>query len=194
MITGVLLAAGAAERYGADTLVAALPDGRGVAAAAAAAMVQALPRVLAVVRPGSTELAAALRAAGCKVCPCERADEGMGASLACGVAACPDADGWVVGLADMPWIRADTIARVAAALADGAAVAAPVHGGRRGHPVGFAAALGAELTALAGDQGARAVVAAQRERLRLVETDDPGVLLDVDTPRDLGPDAPAADR
>ena len=47
---------------------------------------------------------------------CPRAQEGMGASLACGVMASPDASGWIVALADMPWIRPATIQSVAAAL------------------------------------------------------------------------------
>ena len=49
--------------------------------------------------------------------------------------------GWVVALADMPWIRTETIAAVADALARGAMIAAPDYAGVRGHPVGFAATL-----------------------------------------------------
>lgn len=188
MIAGILLAGGVAERFGSDKLLAALPDGRTVAEASAAAMVATLAEVVAVVRPGGDPLAQALRGAGCEVIACPRALEGMGASLACGVRARPAAEGWIVALADMPWIRPATVARVAAGLADGARIVAPIHGGRRGHPVGFAAALGAELAALTGDRGARDIVAAHRRRLQAFDTDDRGVLLDVDTPQDLTQD------
>ncbi|MEF9943630.1 MAG: nucleotidyltransferase family protein, partial [Burkholderiaceae bacterium] len=54
------------------------------------------------------------------------------------------------------------------------------HAGRRGHPVGFAAALGAELIALTGEAGAREVLA--RHPPQSIEVKDAGVLLDVDTP------------
>lgn len=185
MISGILLAAGRGGRFGGDKLLATLPDGRAVATAAATAMTAALPRVLAVVRPGRADLVEALIAAGCEVVEAARADEGIGASLAHGVAACPAASGWVVGLADMPWIRPATIRGVAARLAAGGRIVAPVCAGRRGHPVGFAASHGDELAALGGDRGARPVIEAHREDLVVFDTDDTGVLHDVDTPADL---------
>ena len=84
----------------------------------------------------------------------------------------------------MPWIRVETIAAVAAAVGAGATLAAPVHGGVRGHPVGFGAACGPALAALADDFGARSLVAAHAGALLRIDVDDPGVLRDVDTPRD----------
>lgn len=185
MITGVLLAAGRGERFGGDKLGALLPDGRPVAAAAAEAMVAALPCVVAVTRPGADDLRTLLEHAGCDVAVCEQADEGMGASLACGVAASRVATGWVIGLADMPSIHSTTIAAVAATLAGGARLAAPVHEGTRGHPVGFTAEFGPELVALDGDEGARRIVAAHQADLELITVDDPGILHDIDTPADL---------
>ena len=120
--------------------------------------------------PDDDALAHALGAAGATIVRCADAGRGMGASLACGVRAVrarhPDAAGVVVALADMPWVRPATIARVAAAVAGGAAVAAPFHDGRRGHPVGFGAACFDALAALDGDDGARAVVAAHGDGLR----------------------------
>ena len=109
----------------------------------------------------------------------------MGASLACGVQATANAKGWLVALADMPWITPATIARVAAAVADGALLAAPFHAGERGHPVGFGAACYAQLAALTGDEGAKSVIAAHRDRVARIDVDDRGVLRDVDAPADL---------
>lgn len=74
---------------------------------------------------------------------------------------------------------------LAAALAAGADAAAPVFQGQRGHPVLFARALLPQLLALTGDEGARQVLRGLGDRLALVETDDAGVLLDVDRPADL---------
>jgi molybdenum cofactor cytidylyltransferase len=145
----------------------------------------AIPEVIAVVRPGDTALAAALAGAGARVVECGNAAAGMGASLACGVQASSAALGWIVALADMPWIRPDTIARVADALRSGAPLAAPFHAGERGHPVGFGRACLAELSALGADEGAKSVVTAHRNAMVRIEVDDPGVLRDVDTPRDL---------
>jgi molybdenum cofactor cytidylyltransferase len=155
--------------------------------AAARGLAAGVDRAVAVVRPGDDRLPPLLEAAGLRVVVNERAADGMGSSLACGVAAAPDAAGWVIALADMPFIRADTVSAVARALGSGAVVAAPSHAGRRGHPVGFAAAFRRELEALSGDRGARSLLARHADRLTLVPSDDPGVLRDVDRRQDLGP-------
>ena len=141
--------------------------------------------VIAVVRPDDHALALELGANGARIVRCPNADDGMGASLACGVRASANAQGWIVALADMPWIRPQTIARVASALGHGATVAAPHHRGERGHPVGFSRACHAALAALSGDEGAKAVVAAHADDLVRIDTDDDGVLRDIDTPDDL---------
>jgi molybdenum cofactor cytidylyltransferase len=189
-IVGILLAAGRGTRFGGDKLLAQLASSSGLAgecvgATACRHLLAALPRVIAVVRPDDAELAAALGAAGARIVRCVDADDGMGASLACGVRATKDAGGWVVALADMPWIQPSTIARVAAAVADGAPVAAPFHRGTRGHPVGFSPACYAALAALTGDEGARSVVTAHHDSLARVDVDDAGTLRDIDTPADM---------
>jgi molybdenum cofactor cytidylyltransferase len=89
----------------------------------------------------------------------------------------------VIALADMPWVEPATMAGVVDALRGGASVAAPSCRGRRGHPVGFAASCYGELSALSGDEGAKAVV--DRHPVTLIDTDDAGILRDVDTRQDL---------
>jgi molybdenum cofactor cytidylyltransferase len=180
----VLLAAGLARRFGGDKLSARLPDGREVGAASLAVACAAWPDVLCVVRPG-TEIARIARRAGVPVVECPEAVDGMGVSLAAGVQASADAAGWVIALADMPFLAPETVRAVATAVADGAGIVAPVHGGERGHPVGFHASLGPALAGLRGDEGARTVVAGHRELLQLLPVDDPGILRDIDQPSDL---------
>jgi molybdenum cofactor cytidylyltransferase len=161
--------------------------------AALAALTAELEAVVVVVRPGQRQLQALLRgAAGSAdaailVSPCPRAEQGMGHSIACGVAASRQAEGWIIALADMPWVRARTIGRLRDALAGGAALAAPTHAGRRGNPVGFSRAYRDELLALRGDRGARGILARDQAVLSSVECEDPGVLRDVDTPAALRP-------
>lgn len=192
LIVGLLLAAGRGSRFdpsGATSKLLAVVDDHGtcVAQAAAQRLRAALARVVAVVRPADGELQrrlhALLREAGCDLVVNADADAGIGGSIAVGVRATSDADGWLIALADMPAIAPATVAAVRDALVDGAISAAPLHQGRRGHPVGFAAALLDELLALAGDEGARRVLAAHPPRP--VPVDDPGCLLDLDTPDDL---------
>jgi molybdenum cofactor cytidylyltransferase len=184
-IVGILLAAGSATRFGSDKLLHPLPHGVPIAAQAARHLKKAGVRIVAAARPSASELSQLLRAEGCEVVVCDNADEGMGASLACAVRAAGEADGYLVALADMPFIHPDTIRRVAERLEAGARIVAPVWRGERGHPVGFAAEFRAPLERLTGDAGARELVAAQPASVELLESDDPGVVRDVDIPADL---------
>lgn len=103
---------------------------------------------------------------------------GMGDSIACGVAATPNAHGWLILPADLPLIQPSTLLAVAQALQQHTVVV-PVFQGQAGHPVGFQAACGPALMQLSGDTGARAVVAAHTA-YRLTINDE-GTVLDVDT-------------
>ena len=186
-IVGLLLAAGSASRFGSDKLQHPLPHGVAIAVQSARHLRTAVSRVVAVVRPGAQETARALAAEGCEVAVCGEAAAGMGTSLACAVRAAGVADGYLVALGDMPFVRRTTIAAVRDALAAGAPLAAPYWRARRGHPVGFAGSLRAELAALSGDEGAKRVLAAHEARLVKVPVGDPGALRDIDRPSDLAP-------
>ena len=191
-VVGILLAAGAATRFGGEKLLAPLPRPADdvpaftpVGVAAALHLVSELPESIAVVRIGDDALANALMHVPIGVVRCARASEGMGASLACGVTTTADAYGWVIALADMPWVAPSTIRAVREAIAAGASIAAPAYRGRRGHPVGFSREHRHALSALEGDTGARALLEQRHERITLIDVDDPCVLRDVDTPGDL---------
>jgi len=184
-IIGILLAAGASRRFGADKLTHILPNGDLMAVRACRNLLAGTDSVLAVVRPGGERLTALLQAEGAEVQVCADAEQGMSASLVFGVRARPKAAGWLIALADMPWIAPATIRKVADALRLGATIAAPTWQGQRGHPVGFAHVLGPELAALSGDEGAKAVIQVYLEQLQLIDCDDSGVLQDIDKPEDL---------
>lgn len=194
-VAGLLLAAGRGERFraagGEDKLTARLPDGRVVVLEALRRLQAALAPcgagpVVAVVRAGRQDLADLLRAHGAAVVVSARAAQGMGASLADGVAGWPDGRAVLVALGDMPAIAPTTLAAVAEALRGGASIVRPRHRGQGGHPVGFGPEWLPALRALDGDAGARDVVQRHRDRVQWLEVpDDPGCLVDVDTPADL---------
>lgn len=191
-VVGVLLAAGLGRRYDPSGVRLKLLDaaphgphaGMPIAVAALRNLRAAMAEVLVVVRPADSaaqrELRQLLTAEGAPLVPCPEADAGMGHSLACGVRARRDAAGWVIALADMPAVSPATIVAVRDAIASGHAAAAPMHRGQRGHPVGFGRACLDALLSLLGDTGARSVLAVHEPLL--VEVDDPGCLLDIDTP------------
>jgi molybdenum cofactor cytidylyltransferase len=185
MIAGILLAAGAASRFGSDKLLYPLPDGTPMAVAATRNLKNAVDTVFAVVRPGNDALMALLRNEAVRLVIAEDAAEGMGRSLACGIAAAAEADGWLIALGDMPFISPRTMHEVVHLLENGALIAAPVFQGQRGHPVGFARALYAELVAQCGDEGARAILERHRHDVAFAHCEDAGILQDVDSAADL---------
>jgi molybdenum cofactor cytidylyltransferase len=111
----------------------------------------------------------------------------MGASLACAARAAGEADGCLIALADMPFLRPSTIAAVRDALAGGAPLVAPYFRARRGHPVGLSRKFLKALLALRGDAGAKQLLAEHESSIVKIPVGDPGVIRDIDTPGDLAP-------
>jgi molybdenum cofactor cytidylyltransferase len=184
-IAGILLAAGAGSRFGGRKLLHRLPEGTPIGILALRNLLQGLAHTIVVIRTGDSELAQAFAREGGRVLECADAVHGMGHSLAAAVRAEGDAAGWVVALADMPYVRPSTIAAVVAALKGGARIVVPVYGTERGHPVGFAASCRRDLLGLRGDCGARAVLERYSSEVERLEVDDPGILRDIDTLEDL---------
>ena len=194
-VAGILLAAGRGSRFdptgGRYKLLQALPNGEPVVVASARALLAAVPRVIAVVRAEDAATANLLRGLGCEVVVCANAGEGMAASLVCGVRHAQDANGWLIALADMPYVQPATMAALAKAATTAAAagatteatIAAPVHDGQRGNPVAFGRGHLHALLALAGDQGARSIL--KNNPVNELMVDDPGILQDIDTPSDI---------
>jgi molybdenum cofactor cytidylyltransferase len=145
----------------------------------------ALESVVVVVPPEHAALAEVLKNENVQITINPAAKAGMGNSLACGVAAASKANGWIIGLADMPWIRATTISQVMTAMHNGHALVAPRYQSLRGHPVGFGQEYREVLLNLKGDAGARSVLKQHKSHLHYLDVNDPGILMDVDTPADL---------
>lgn len=165
-MAAVVLAAGAATRFGA-------PKQRLL-----------LPHVLRRLRDAGLDdvvvVAGAhpLEADGARVVTCAEWQRGPGVSLRFGLAAlAPDVAAAVVCLADGPNLSAQAVHRVVSARREGGRdVVAASYGGVRGHPV----VVGRSAWPLVPDEGARSLEAA------LVPCDDLGSPGDVDRADDVG--------
>ena len=188
-----MLAAGAGARFGGGKLTTPWRGGALIDGALAAAFAAPV-RSVTVVTGADPKVEAAARAFAARageltrlrIVHCAGHAEGMGATLRAAIASLPaDAAGAFVFLGDMPLIPVAILPALAAALSAGAPAAAPRHAGQRGHPVLFAASLFPDLRQLGGDEGARQVLRGLGERLAMVDTDDGGVLVDIDRPEEL---------
>jgi molybdenum cofactor cytidylyltransferase len=180
-IVGILLAAGQSTRFGSNKLLHQLNDGTPMVLASARHLHNVLPQTIAVVGDANNDVAKLLTREGVQVIENPLASEGMGTSIACGVANNPDAQGWVIALADMPCIPETVIQAVVKGLQQGSNIIAPVYKKVRGHPVGFSARYAQALMQLHTDQGARSVIQANSDSLELIETTEKGVIVDIDT-------------
>ena len=159
MVAAVVLAAGAASRFGAPKQVLLLPE---VLRRVRASCVDDL-----VVVAGAHPLEADAR-----IVECVEWERGPGASLRCGLETLGDeVEAAVVVLADGPDLAPAAIDRVVTAWREGAGpVVAASYGGDRGHPIVLARAVWAQVP----NEGARALEPA------LVPCDDLGSPGDVD--------------
>lgn len=111
---------------------------------------------------------------------------GQSESLKRGMEAVPSAcAGAMFLLGDQPLLQTGTIdALIAAFLKDTRRWVAPEYRNRRGNPVIVPRTWFGRLQDLHGDTGPREYLMAPQARLRLVSVQDPGVVMDVDTPAD----------
>lgn len=137
-----------------------------------------LAEVVAMIPRDGREIAEVLRGLPVSV---QYAGEGeMADTVRSGLAALArPASGLIVALADYPLVGSDTVPLLAALHREHPDdIIIPIHRGKRGHPVLFPLRL---LKNMAPPATLRDVVRADPGRVRLVETDDPGILLDMDT-------------
>jgi len=179
-IGGLVLAAGAARRFGSPKQLAP-HRGRPLLehALAAIAAADGLERRVVVLGAGAAAIRAAVDLQGVEVVLCEGWEEGQAASLRAGVTALADTvDAVVVTLGDQPEIDPRAIERIAAARDGRADAVRATYAGRPGHPVLLERPLLAEVAGLRGDEGARRLLASAT--VRLVSCDGLGGDLDVD--------------
>jgi molybdenum cofactor cytidylyltransferase len=183
VICGLVLAAGAATRFGSAKQLADL-DGRPLLEHAVRAMTASpVGRVVVVLGAGAEEVLAGVDLHGADAVMCERWAEGQSASLACGLAELTGCEAVVVTLGDQPLISPDAIRRVIGARREDAAAVRATYHGLPGHPVLLERRLFERMRDVSGDHGARNLL--MSIHTREVPCDDLGGGQDVDTPAQL---------
>lgn len=188
-VGGVVLAAGQGMRMGGPNKLLLDVCGKPmVRHAVEAALAARLDAVVVVTGRGADAVRAALDGLAVRFAHNPRYAEGQGGSLAAGVAALPTGtDAAVVLLADMPLVTPQVIGRLVAAFnpVEGRSICVPVFEGRRGNPVLFAAKHFAAMQAIAGDEGARALLRSHADEVAETPVTDGSIFTDVDTPQAL---------
>jgi molybdenum cofactor cytidylyltransferase len=186
-VAAVVLAAGMGTRMGGPTAKPLVPfRGRPLVAHALDAATASGLVPVALVVGNDADAVAALAPPGVRVVVNHRYAEGIGTSLVAVLEAL-EADDAVsavcVGLADQPLVGPDAYRRLATAHYDGADLAVATYGGQRANPVLVGRSHWAEARTLAGDAGARILLA--RHAVVEVPCDGTGDPTDIDTPDEL---------
>ncbi len=165
MIGGMVLAAGESRRFGSPKQLAEL-RGRPLLEHAVAAMVAvgALERIVVVLGARAGEVRAGVDMFDAEVVECAQWQEGMAASLRCGVRALQHCEALLVVLGDQPLITPQVIAGVVDQASGSHAAVRATYGGKPGHPVLLKRELYENLLALRGDSGARDLLGGARVR------------------------------
>lgn len=180
----LVLAAGYHKRFGAPKLLHALSDGKTVIEHTLTNINETGLTCAVVCRRNDTDLISVVQEMGCALVEAPESNSGIGHSLALGIKATGHWSGWVITLADMPMVKPVTYLSIANVLSQNHIVI-PVFENKKGNPRGFSRHFYQQLTELDGDSGARSLIGQYPELVKYVETNDKGILFDVDTPADL---------
>lgn len=184
-IAGILLAAGESSRLGRPKQMLEIAGESLVHRAARTALGYCTAGLVVVTGAVHDPIVATLAPTPARIVHNPEWQEGMGASLRCGVAASPaNADAFLLVLCDQPRIgRGELGALVDAWTAAPEAIAAAGYAGSCGVPAIFPARFRDRLLALRGERGARALL---EEEDRVSVVDMPAAAFDIDTPEDAG--------
>ena len=179
-LASIVLAAGAATRFGSDKLAATFQNQPLLHHAIRAARAAPAERVLVVCPPAqdigtwdSEPLVEAVRVES----------DALSTSLKAGIAAANEMDGAFIFLGDMPLVPHGVAGQLATILGDSFA-AVPCHAGMNGHPVLLSARAFAAVARLEGDHGAGKLLK-ERDGIAFLNVGNDAILLDVDRPEDV---------
>ena len=190
-VAGIVLAAGRGSRFdpsGKQSKLLHAIDGLPMLGMTISTIGEVLDHIVVVLRDDEHlyALEQVAQSFGAKTVTCPDASSGMGHSLAWGVSyvnAHFDCGGVLIALGDMPYVSQQSVANLARHIRKPSDIAALRFDGRIGHPVGFGSDYFAQLGALTGDQGAKKIL--EQHKTVMIETQDPGILRDIDRPNDI---------
>ena len=192
MVGAIILAAGSSRRFGDDKRKATLQNGNMLIENTINIAAKTLDSVLVVLRFGdrafADELDSKINIPGISYFLAPDSAKGMAHSLSNAIQKAVGMDAAMIFLADMPYIKEETITKLINAYnanQDLQPIVIPTSSGTPGHPVIFDKAYFNEIQSLEGDRGARPVVDAHQDKLIQVEIDDSGILRDIDTLDDI---------
>ena len=185
-VSAVILAAGTSSRMGQAKQLLALGESTVLAQTLAHVQAVAFHEVILVLGASAEAIRSQLSAQELQIVVNPAYQQGIASSLHAGLSAVdPNSDAALIVLADQPFIRPRTLIQIVEEYRRSQAqIVVPTHQGQRGNPVLLDRSVFAEIMALEGDVGSRAIFAQHMNGIVNVEVEDKGILIDLDDPGD----------
>jgi xanthine dehydrogenase accessory factor len=187
MISAVVLAAGSSTRMGEPKPLVPVGDQPMLSRVLEGVRGSRVADLVVVLGEAADRVHRDLGLAGARIVTNPAFRSGMSSSLKVGLASLPKtSEAFFVVLGDEPFVRAETYdALIAAREATGARIILPTYHGVRGNPVLLDRSLESEADTITGDRGCRELHQRHPEETLEVPVEDPGVLIDLDTPEEV---------
>lgn len=193
-IDALVPAAGVSARMGRPKLLLGLGDGSVIQRVVRALEGGGADQVIVVAPPleqeGAVVLANHARVEGARVVHCLAPTADMRATIEVGLdeighGLTPVPEGLLLCPGDSPALTPALVRAVIACFRqDPTRIVVPAHEGRRGHPVALPWLLARTIPQRPAGTGVNALIEAERDRIRLLDVEDPGAVIDLDTPED----------
>jgi len=186
MIAAIVLAAGRSRRMGTQKLLLPWSGQTVIGHIVDQVLAAGLNQVCVVVSADRGAVSHALADRSVTLITNPDPDAEMLSSVRCGIRSLPpECDAAMIVLGDQPEIRADTIAALLSAYRrSSAGIIAPIHDGRRGHPLILSSQYFPKVLTRFDGVGLHGLLAEHVDDLLLLEVSSSSVLADLDSPDD----------
>ncbi len=115
-------------------------------------------------------------------------DKGMFSSIVKGIESAKEADGILLFPIDIPLVTSEAVEKLVAVIInskENTSFAVPTFKGKKGHPLYIPSCFFDEILAYEGNRGLKGITEKYFDRMDFIETDEEGILLDMDTQEDF---------
>jgi len=186
MIDAIVLAAGQSKRMGKPKPLLRFNDKTFLEQVISVLKLCDVDRITVVLGSEAQTIRKTVDLSGTNVVINEEYEKGQLSSLIAAIEQTPQTtEAILICLVDNPFITEEVVNKVVGKFKEtNSPIVVPVFDGERGHPALFSRSLFAELSSAPEEQGARAVLYSNEEKVLEVETSEKGIRISIDTPDD----------